>query len=113
MYYAYTTNGRGQHVPVLTSPNLASWSALGDALPPVHSQVRLVHVDGGLHPVLVHGLTYGCVHGRALLSYQQRRTRPCAVGWTWLQRNWRPVGSVGDWVVGHGAPVDVMDWLPG
>jgi hypothetical protein len=33
VYYAYTTNGRGQHVPVLTSPNLASWSALGDALP--------------------------------------------------------------------------------
>ncbi len=53
-----------------------------DALSPVqvHGWVRPVQADGGLPFVLVHGRTYGCVQGRALVGFQQRRTRPCAVG---------------------------------
>jgi hypothetical protein len=42
--------------------------------------LRGVQVDDALPAIVVYGLTYGWVQGRVLVSYQQRRTRPGAVG---------------------------------
>lgn len=42
-YFAYTTNGGGENVPVLTSTDLAHWTPAGDALPDLPTWVGPGH----------------------------------------------------------------------